>query len=84
MVACLVEFSWLVLHRFISLLVTLRRLIRYRSRFCSLGLSCVFFPLLGCEIGSFLGFADFGVWFWRVVCGESVLDLAPLMGGLYS
>ena len=28
-----------------------------------------------------LCFADFGLWFWGFVCGESVPDLAPPFGG---
>ena len=67
---------------FIGALESLGWLIRGWSEFCPLGLSRGFFFLfLRCEIGNFVGFADFGLWFWGDVCGGMVLDLVPSLWG---
>ena len=66
---------------FIGLLESLGCLIRGRSEFCPLGLSRGLFLFLRCEIGNFLGFADFGSSFWGDVCGGMVLDLIPSLWG---
>ena len=55
---------------------------RGRSGFCPLGtFPWHFFQFLRCEIGNFLGFADFGLSFWGAVCGGTVLDLVPSLWG---
>ena len=66
---------------FIDLLLSLGWSIRGWSGICPLGLFCGLFLFLRCEIGNFLGFADFGLWFWGDVCGGAVLDLVPLLWG---
>ena len=45
------------------------------------GFLVAFFLFLRCKIGNFLGFADFGLWFWGAVCGGMVLDLVLSLWG---
>ena len=66
---------------FIGFFVLLGWLLRGRSGICPLGLSRGLFSILRCEIGNFLGFADFGSSFWGDVCGGMVLDLVPSLWG---
>ena len=78
----MVEFFCLVLNGFHWFALSIGLVDQGSVRDLSFGaFSVAFFLFLVCEIGIFLGFADFGSWFWGAVCGGTVLDPVPPLWG---